>query len=187
MQYEIKWSFSSMSFDSIWEKIKRDLMGKVLPTAKERADDILRYIKEGHSDYIKRYWHLGNEKRFYLIFNGLFFKEPSEEINKYKKKIEQQNKIVLREEENKIDEKGKPYILLSYYSVFEEDSKTKFKIELDCYNQEIEKFIYKEAEKSRGLNNLNCRPLDNNLVWAFLEWRCNFNTLVLQCLWINRL
>lgn len=119
MQYEIKWSFSSMSFDSIWEKIKRDLMGKVLPAAKERADDILRYIKEGHSDYIKRYWHFGNEKRFYLIFNGLFFKEP--------------------------------------------------------------------AEKSRGLNNLNCRPLDNNLVWAFLEWRCNFNTLVLQCLWINRL
>ena len=144
-------------------------MEKVLPAAKERADDILKYIKAGHSDYIKKYCTIDDYERFYLIFNGLFFKEPSEEINKYKKKIEQQNKIVLREKENKIDEKGKPYILLSYYSVFKEDSKTKFKIELDCYNQEIEKFIYKEAEKCRDLKNLNCRPLDNNLVWAFLE------------------
>lgn len=92
-----------------------------------------------------------------------------------------------RGEEIKNDEDGKLYILLRYYYIFSEDAKAKFKIELDCYNQEIEKFIYKEAERSRGLKNLNCRPLDNNLVRAFLEWRCNFNTLVLQCLWINRL
>lgn len=187
MQYEIKWLFNEFSFDTLWEKIKRDLMKKVLSAAREKADDILRHIKAGHSDYIKKYWNFGDYKKFYFNFDESSFEELSEEIIKYKKEIEQPDVIVARGAEIKNDEDGKLYILLRYYYIFSEDAKAKFKIELDCYNQEIEKFIYKEAERSRGLNNLNCRPLDNNLVWAFLEWRCNFNTLVLQCLWINRL
>lgn len=103
MKYEIKWDIDNTPFSDIWESLKKYLIKNVLPAAKERADDILRYIKAGHSDYIKKYCTIGDCERFYLIFNELFFKEPSEAISKYKKRIEQSDKIVLREEENKID------------------------------------------------------------------------------------
>lgn len=188
MWREIKWStFDKYSFDWKEERIKNKLIEKILPWARYRAEEVLRYIKSGVADYIREYWRKGNYKKFYLIFNGLFFKEPIKEINKYKEEIEKKYTKVSREEETYTDEKGKPYIWLFYYYVNWDDSDIKFRVELDCYKKGLEEYIYKEAERLGKIWAAYKRPLDDNLVWAFLEWRCSFNILVLQCLWINKL
>ena len=188
MWREIKWStFDKNPFNWEEEKIKNELIEKILPWARYNAENILECIKSGVADYIREYWKRGSYKRFYLIFNGLFFKEPSREIDKYKREIKKQDIKIYREEETYTDEKGKPYIWLFYYYVPLDDSDIKFRVELDCYKKELQKYIYKESERLGRDWATYKRPLDDNLVWAFLEWRCNFDTLVLQCLWINKL
>lgn len=187
MWYEIKWSLNEFSFDWIWEDIKRKLLEKVLPWAKQKAEYVLKYIKEGVSDYIKQYWEKIDEKDFYLTFNGLFFVEPREKINEYKQKIERVNVKIIREEEIKIDKEAKPYICLTHYYVIWDDSEIRLKVELDCYKKEIQDFIYKQARIYRDIEYFNKRPLDDNLVLAFLEWRCKLDTLLLQCLWTSKL
>lgn len=117
----------------------------------------------------------------------MFFVEPREKINEYKEKTERVNVKIIREEEIKIDKEAKPYICLTHYYVIWDDSEIKLKVELDCYKKEIQDFIYEQARIYRDIEYFNKRPLDDNLVLAFLEWRCKFDTLLLQCLWINKL
>ena len=83
------------------------------------------------------------------------------------------------------DDEWKPYVWLTYYKPPRDYWEVKFTIELASYSKGIVEFILSRLGYSIREKEINPRPLDENLVLAFLEWRCSVDILALQGLWVN--
>ena len=169
------------------EYLKRKLVDNVMPLAEEKSKKVIEWIKNGSSEYIKKYWIKSKQEKFYIVFDGIFASKPVNEMDKYKEKISNKEGRVVREEEMLFDNEWKPYVWLTYYKAPKNELEVKFTVELECYRSAIREFMIErlQSDYRRKMEDVNLRPLDENLVVAFLEWRCGVSILALQGLWVD--